>query len=246
VLSAQSAAREPALGYGHLTFRHFVVACGSADSTFTEATSTSASSSSSSYVRAGEEWVKVSDAGGLTLSLPKQVEPLATSQPAPDGRPLDMRVYQTQEDEVGVPSRSRKPWASRTTTHVLSTNKWCRAETGAKNVGLGDLRPVWIDSGQGTEATLTFKATDGLMNYWKIATHTDGSALVNVQAPYLRAETRRKHWGAVDDKSRIGTGRCDRRLRLTGEHRVEGNTGGRPQERPAVVVANRPQGVLNS
>ena len=144
----------------------------------------------------------MSDASGLTFSLPKQVKPLATTQPAPDGQPLDLRVYQTQENEVGVTVTVAEgtDFSDYDARAVYKQMAQRLTETGAKNVDLRDLRPVSVDSGDGTGATLSFEATDGSMNYWRMATLTDGRALVNVQAlsfvPELDASTR----APVDDK----------------------------------------------
>ena len=173
-------------------------ACGSGNSTSTEANSASESPSPSSLPSepAGREWATVADASGLTFSLPKQVKPLATTQPAPDGHPLQLRVYQTQEDEVGVTVTvaDGKDFSHYDARAVYKQMAQRLAESGAKNVDLSDLRPVSADSGEGTGATLSFQATDGSMNYWRMATLTDGSALVNVQAltfvPELDASTR--------------------------------------------------------
>lgn len=72
-------------------------------------------------------------------------------------------------------------------------------ETGAKDVDLTDLRPVSGGSGKGLGGTLTFQATDGSTNYWRMATLSDGSVLVNVQALTFAEELDADARRSVDD-----------------------------------------------
>ncbi len=173
-------------------------ACGSANSSSTEAKSAPQSPSPSSLASdpSGRGWATVLDTSGLTFSLPQQVEPLATTKPAPDGQPLELRLYQTEGDEVAVAVTVADGTDSSDYDAPATYKQMARqlTQTGAKNVDLSNLRPVSADSGEGTGATLSFQATDGSMNYWRMATLTEGSALVNVQAltfvPKLDASTR--------------------------------------------------------
>ena len=185
-----------------------LAACGGEESgpTSTKADTASSAStvgppSSSSSTVVEQEWVKLTDASGLTFSLSQQVEPLETTKPYPVGGPLHLRVYQTKRDAVGltVTVADGKDFSEYNSRVVYQGIAQGLTASGAQNVDLRHVRRITADAGHGVQATLSFTATDGSTNYWRMATLTDGSVLVNVQAltfvPRLDANSR----GLVND-----------------------------------------------
>ena len=56
------------------------------------------------------------------------------------------------------------------------------SQAGATDAHLSAVRPARVAGGKALDATLSFTATDGARNYWRMRTITEGQTMIQIQA----------------------------------------------------------------
>lgn len=181
-------------------------ACGGGDeptkTATTSPTPTETSASPSPSEAASEEWVELSDESGVAFSLPTEVRPAETTKPFPGGKPVDFRLYQVEAGELGysVTIGAGRDFRQYNARLVYQGMERALAQAGAKEVALSDVRSFPAQDAEGLGATLSFRATDGSTNYWRMATFGTDKVLVQVQVLIFADELSKDTRGTVDSQ----------------------------------------------
>ena len=175
------------LGAGAAVLLLAVAACGSPQAV-PEKSSPSAPSPTPSTASASAtpspttSWVALHDrAAGVRFSLPHHVDP--QSRPAQDPR-VQARLYQDTVGDIGLSVsvvQGGAPISAASPRSVYAQMASALSQQGATNTHLSRVRKSTVAKGQALDATLTFTATDGSHNYWRMRTITAGRTLVQVQ-----------------------------------------------------------------
>jgi hypothetical protein len=127
-------------------------------------------------------WVGLhDDAAGVRFSLPHHVEP--ESRPGQDPS-ITARLYQDKVDEVGLSVTIVKaglaipPTYPKTVYDQMVSSLTGQGATGAH---LSAVAEAPVAKGRALDATLSFTATDGSRNYWRMRTITSGRVMVQLQ-----------------------------------------------------------------
>lgn len=164
--------------------------------------SSTAPSESASESESAEEWVTVRDTSGVTFALSGAVDPTTTTQALPNGQEVDLRLYQVADDDVQlvITVGDGHDFSDYDARLVYRGMAQTLTQSPAKQVELTGLGPISSAAGKGAGATLTFQATDGSLNYWRLATFTTDNVLVTVHALTFVSELNKAARTAVDDR----------------------------------------------
>lgn len=148
----------------------------------------SAASSASPSARAtvgvnSSGWADMLDkATGVRFSLPRRVNP-ETKQGVSAG--LSARAYFEQvagmELVVSI-VHAAEPIPSGYANTIYHRVVSGLSQAGARDARLSSVAPATVSIGSALDATLTFIATNGSQNYWRMRTITKGAMFVQIQA----------------------------------------------------------------
>ena len=160
-----------------------VTACGS--STDSSASGPQATSTSTATSAMPDAWVALRDKQtGVSFSLPHRVEPQSRTQPAEGSRVVDASVYQDEIDGTALSVSIVQPHVLIDTGYprtVLDSLVSTLTKAGATDVRLTAIRKAQVPSGTALDGTLTFTATNGQNNYWRLRTIASGRLAVQIQ-----------------------------------------------------------------
>lgn len=127
-------------------------------------------------------WAQLRDEDtGVQFSLPHRVDPQSKQGQSTN---VSARVYQEEVDgieyavsvirtNVSVPSNYPKT--------VYDGMVSALSQGGATDARLTAIKAADVRKGKALDATLTFTATDGTHNYWRMRTITNGPIVVQIQ-----------------------------------------------------------------
>lgn len=117
----------------------------------------------------------------VRFSLPHRVEP--TSRPGQDPS-ITARLYQDEVDEVGLSVTTVQAGVAIPATYPKTAYDQMASALsaqGATDVRLSAVAEAAVAKGKALDATLSFTATDGSRNHWRMRTITAGTVMVQLQ-----------------------------------------------------------------
>jgi len=125
--------------------------------------------------------VALHDRAGVRFSLPHHVDPESKPQQDPN---VEARLYQDKVGEIALSVTVVRAGAPIPATYPRTAYDQmvsALSKQGANDAHLSAVRESVVAKGEALDGTLTFTATDGSHNYWRMRTITAGRIMVQFQ-----------------------------------------------------------------